>query len=198
MQLNKKDLGLSFVIGILAGLFLAFIVYKFKGGTLSQGIIAFVGLVIITPLGYLIGFLLSKRVPTILQFLKFAEVGGLNFVIDLGVLNILMAWQNIYAGPLYPVFKGTSFLIAVTNSYFWNKYWAFKSTGGGQTGEALKFLLTNIVGFGVNVGVASLVVFAGPLGAISVEKWANLGAVIGSLVALTWNFIGIKFFVFKK
>jgi putative flippase GtrA len=69
---------------------------------------------------------------------------------------------------------------------------------GSVKGEMLKFFLVNIVGFSINVGVASFAVFAGPPDFISVEKWANLAAVFGSLVALTWNFIGIKFIVFKK
>jgi len=49
----------------------------------------------------------------------------------------------------------------------------------------------------VNVGTATFVVSAlAPEGA-DLTVWANLGALVGTLAGLAWNFIGYKFIVFK-
>ena len=91
-------------------------------------------------------------------------------------------------------------MVAVTNSYIWNKYWVFKaSESGAGGGEFVKFFLVNLVGFGINVGTASFIVnFIGVPAGISETLWANIGAVSAVFLTLFVNFIGMKFFVFKK
>ena len=133
------------------------------------------------------------------QFYKFVLVGVMNTLFDLSILNGLIVFTGIAAGWHFSLFKGISFGIVVINSYFWNKFWTFKKKEGGGAKEFGQFLAVSLVGLGVNVGVASLVVnVVGPKGGISPQIWASIGAVAAIVFTTVWNFIGYKFFVFKK
>lgn len=200
MESTKKDFRISILIGFIAGLLLLPTLRNI-GIELSWqiGILAVFGLTILTPLGYLVAYWLSRWLPIMIQFVKFGIVGGLNFTIDLGILNLLIYFSGITLGFYYSLFKALSFLIAVINSYVWNKYWTFKVADTPGVGEITKFFVVNIIGFGINVSLASFVVnVIGAPADVSGEVWANIGAVAASMLALTWNFIGMKFIVFKK
>lgn len=198
---TKRDFKISFFIGIVAGILLLPILPNI-GLYLSliKKLFAVLILAAFTPFGYLCAYWMSKRFPVMIQFVKFGITGGLNALIYLGVLNLLISATGIAAGFYYSVFVSVAFMVAVTNSYFWNKYWVFRASGsGGGGGEFIKFVLVNLVGFLINVGAASFVVnvIGAPAG-VSKELWANFGAVSAVVITLFWNFIGIKFIVFKK
>lgn len=150
--------------------------------------------------GLFLAWLLSRRFAVLYQAAKFVLVGALNTFIDLGILNFLIFAAGISAGPAFLAFKSISFAIAVVNSYFWNKYWTFSAVKSTHIEkEAAQFLFVSIIGFFINVGTAALVVnIIGVPHGIAPEVWANIGALSATFAALTWNFIGYKFWVFKK
>lgn len=142
-------------------------------------------------------FLKSETIYDAAQFLL---IGVLNTLVDLGGLNFLMWISGISTGIWYSIFKGASFLVAVVNSYLWNKFWTFeaKRTSGMQA-EFAKFFVVTLIGFGINVGISSFIVNAiGPQFGLSVKIWANLGAIVASVIGIFWNFLGSKFIVFKS
>lgn len=198
--LTKKDLRISLLVGVLAGI-LILPTLNNVGVVLNLRTIILVvlGLTIFTPVGYLIAYWLSRWLPVLIQFVKFGIVGGLNAAIDLGVLNLFIYGTGIATGAHFSLFKSISFIVAVSNSYFWNKYWTFRADGEPKAKEFLGFFLVNIVGFGINVGVATVVVnFVSIPAGVSVELWANISAVSAAIITLFWNFAGMKFLVFKK
>lgn len=144
--------------------------------------------------------LIGKKVPVIFQAGKFVTVGISNTLIDWGVLNLQILLTGITAGLFYPVFKGVSFLIAIINSFLWNKFWTFKKGEIEKAGtEFLQFLIVSAIGLGINVGIASLVVnLIGPQAGISPKIWATVGALVATMFSMIWNFLGYKFIVFKK
>lgn len=141
-----------------------------------------------------------KKIQLFIQGFKFILVGLLNTAIDFGALNLLMFLTKTEQGFLYSLFKGISFSIAVINSYFWNKYWTFNAEKTqDKTSEIGKFLIISIVGFLINVGVASLIVnLIGAQLGIGEKIWANLGAMAGTGFGMVWNFVGYKLWAFKK
>ncbi|MDZ7612108.1 MAG: GtrA family protein [Candidatus Moranbacteria bacterium] len=152
------------------------------------------------------GFL--KKYPVVGQFLRFGLIGGMNTGIDLVILFILMSISGITAGIGYAVFKTISFSAAATFSYFMNKTWAFKDNSQKkQVQKFSQFFTISIIGAGINVGTATVVVtYLKPLigitdlGAIALtgEIWGIIGGLCGTAVGLMWNFLGYKFIVFKK
>lgn len=155
-------------------------------------------LFILTLLGFLILDFFSRWLPLLRQITKFVIVGGLNTFLDFAILNFLIASSGIATGLGYSFFKGISFLVAVTNSYFWNKYWTFEATGKKEL-QFLQFIVVSAIGLFINVGVASFIVNnVGAPGSISPALWANIGALVAVAASLIWNFLGYKFIVFRR
>jgi len=154
---------------------------------------------ILSVAGLYLFYLVGKKIKALYQAGKFALVGALNTFVDLGILNLLILLTSVSTGLGFATFKGISFIVAVVNSYVWNKYWTFKSGKSRKKEEFFQFFAVSAIGFLLNVGVATLVVSViGPKGNLTPEVWANVGALVATLVLLLWNFLGYKLWVFKK
>ncbi|MEA1926438.1 MAG: GtrA family protein [Patescibacteria group bacterium] len=141
--------------------------------------------------------LIGKTIPVVFQFAKFSAIGAFNTFLDWGILNILIIATGIAAGAGYSIFKAFSFIIATFGSYFWNKHWAFQSKQKTSGKELGSFLLVSAIGMIINVSLASFIVISSVFD-LSPERLANVGAAVATIASLLWNFIGYKFFVFKK
>ena len=152
--------------------------------------------------GVYVGHFLSRFARFTFQLAKFGAIGSANFAVDFGVLNLLIFLTGIASGWLFTLFKSISFMVAVTNSFFWNKLWAFKKKDKNvkESGkEFMQFLAVSVIGLILNAGTASFIVnVIGPQAGISIKTWANIATAVASVVVLTWNFVGYKFWVFKK
>jgi len=150
-------------------------------------------------MGLLIAYFLGKTVPTVYQVAKFILVGGLNFLIDMGVLNFLIFATGISTGIIQSGFKAVSFLLAMLNSYLGNKYWTFKRTTQESVFyEFLQFLIVSVIGFAFNLTIDYVFVnTVGPLGGMALKTWAQFSAFMAAALAMVWNFIGYKFIVFN-
>jgi len=116
------------------------------------------------------------------------------------VLNIEMALTGITSGPGMLVLNTISFSVATTNSFFMNKRWTFEDKGASQEGVKFsQFLLVSIIGIIINTSVVYLITsFTTPLFGLSPQLWANVAKLLATGISLVWNFIGYKFFVFKR
>jgi putative flippase GtrA len=212
----KKDLLLAAVIGFVCALFILPII-KQAQFNIPYELSLIIILPILSVLGMLLAIVIAQKIKVIYQVAKFVLVGALNTLIDWGVLNLLLFLANIASGPFYSVFKGISFIVAVTNSYFWNKFWTFKKAAPAvlpsgerkSTGkEVLQYFVISIIGFTLNVAIASLIVNVwGPhfnifglnwAPDLAAKRWGTFGALVGTLTGLVWNFLGYKLIVFKK
>lgn len=87
----------------------------------------------------------------IIQTFKFGLVGLLNTLIGYGIYFILLRWIN------YLIALFIANVIGTTNSFFWNKYWTFKSKSKYHS-EMLRFVLVYTVAFIINAVLLSLMV----------------------------------------
>ena len=135
-----------------------------------------------------------------LQFGKFVIVGFINTAIDFVILNALMYLANIYKGPEIIIFNAISFTVAVINSYMMNKYWTFgDKSREGAAKQFVEFLIVSIVGIILNTAIVyGVTTLIQPMFGLGIKLWANFAKVMATAVVLGWNFIGYKFFVFKK
>lgn len=193
----KKDLVGSVIIGFAAAA-LSLIVINNLSIPIANWV-PFIVFPFLTISGILVGRFLGNKLPILYKFVKFGEAGGLNWLVDFGVLNLLILVTGISSGIYYSVFKGASFVVATGNSYAWNKKWVFESKEKKVGGELTRFLIITVLGMALNVLIATSIVFFGPkvFEGIDSKVWANLAAAIGSLLAMAWNFIMYKFWVFK-
>ena len=212
--MRKKDLVCIFVISELIFVCLAFIYFNLEKAVFESAFLGkifwlfrklkviFVLPVLIPALAYLgiwIGFLVSKKSRTFFEFVKFFLVGVSNTFLDLGVLNLLILIFSFGSGIYYSLFKAISFLVAVSNSYFWNRSWVFESKEKDVKKEGMRFFVVSVGGLVVNVTIASLVVnLGGKILDLPFQILGNLGAIGAVVGSMFWNFFGYKFFVFKK
>lgn len=154
---------------------------------------------ILAVIGLWITYLLGKKILVVFQFSKFFLTGTAITLVDLGVLNLLMRITNIYTGNWFSVFKTISAIISLTVKFLPAKLWVFeKSEKERQKKEFGGFMVVGIIGLAINVLAATLIVKLGPQLGFSEESWANIGAIGAAFIGLAWNFLGSKFFVFKK
>ena len=149
----------------------------------------------------------SKIKVLINQFGKFFLVGIMNTLVDLIILNGETLLSGVKQGSGYAVQKGLSFLVAVTFSYFLNKNWTFGDSSKQEQGKKFsQFLFVSVIGMIINISVATVAVtYLKPvvnsilqLSFLTDQLWVSLGALCGTFFGLIWNFIGYKFWVFKK
>ncbi len=205
--MTKKDFWLSLIIGGLVGVLLQPLISNFSADIsglaaiplIEFRVIAFFVFLFGAPFALFIFFILSRFVPVLYQFAKFACVGILNTSVDLGIFNLAtFLYGSLPVASVFAMFKAVSFLTATTNSFIWNKYWTFGANARPQAGEVVKFYAIAIIGGFLNVGVATAVRTAN-FSFISVNTLVNFVAPIcGILVVFLWNFIGYKYVVFKK
>ncbi|MDO8584467.1 MAG: GtrA family protein [bacterium] len=207
--LSKRDILSAMITGLTAGVIAwAVLVYLQKSLPLGFGP---AWLVLVIPMlwlaGVQFGYFLGRWMTFFDQFGKYAAIGFTNFAVDAGVFNLLLSLTHVTAGPGYAAQKTASFVIAVTHSYAWNRWWAFHSrrevgtpTEASERGgrQFFKFLAVNILAAVINVGIATLVVSVLHRPAnFSPEVWANVGAIAGSAFALIFSFVGFRLVVFK-
>ena len=133
------------------------------------------------------------------QVVRFGIVGALNTVVDLAVLNLLIASTGTgRAGLMYAVYKTIAFFCAVLNSYLINRTWTFQRVPTkSQMLEGSQFLFISILGALVNVGSSWYVAtYTHPSWGISPKLWPSVAALVGTAFSLGFNFIGYKFWVF--
>jgi len=209
----KKDYKLGILAGFLMGILFLPVLKTAEPDIYSKLVFLVLPFFIIaTPLGLFIANIIGKKIALIPQLAKFIVTGGLNALMDLGVLSLLIFLSLNYleinpSGVIleigiiitfYSIFKAISFIVANTNSYFWNKYWTFDQKNKNKT-EFLQFFTVSLVGFILNVSVASYVFgFIDPFFGLNIDQWGLMGAIAGSIIGLFWNFIGYKLIVFKK
>lgn len=214
---GKKDYLLGILSGLIIGLLLLPIL-KNAQPELYRSLALFVVpfFVLGVPAGLVLASWLAKKIAIVWQLAKFLVIGVMNTLVDIGVLALItilvtndtssIASQDTWFTALsltvtyYSLYKGLSFIVANVNSFFWNKYWTFGSNAVSKAPvQFFQFFLVSVVGFAINVILASLVfTFVTASGSMTVEQAGLIGALFGSVLGLAWNFVGYKFFVFKK
>lgn len=192
------------IAGFLTGLFVLPILKNIKilqAGYVVAGLV--VGVPILWLLALAVARFLSRWFGWVYQFAKFCIIGFLNASIDFGILNLLSLYTGLTSGFIIGGVNVPGVVVAVTNSYFWNKFWVFSHKR--KEGEPISysdfftFIVVSAIGVAINSGaVIAVSTYIHPLFGFSAERWLNIAKVVASAIALLWNFLGYKFFVFKK
>ncbi len=145
-----------------------------------------------------------------LVFLKYALVGISGTFIDVGLFTFLVATTFLGSTPtLHGVAASTSFILAVTNNYYWNSRWTFAADNrAGSKKQFAKFLLVSAGGWLLNL--CFLTVFSSLLyqlmistsfidGVAPIPTWGlTIAKIAASVAVLLYNFIANRFWTFKQ
>lgn len=121
------------------------------------------------------------------QFIKFGIVGLSSTVIDWGIYLILTRYLHAF----YLIAKVISFLMAVVNSYIWNRRWTFKVGERPEIREFSKFLMVSLVGLILNALIMYFMV-----GYCHINDIISL--TVATVIVVFWNFSSSRFWVFKE
>ena len=197
---TRRDLLFAFINGLLIGALAPFLIQNL-GAVLPMPYWMFVALLsLLSVAGIIIGAYLTRIAPFFFQLAKFGLIGVSNTIIDLGIYTLLIFLTGITSGAAITGFKTISVIIAIINSYLWNKFWSFENKEVKQVaGEFTKFVSVSIIGLIFNVAITTLMTnYLNHPNAISNATWAGLSGITASVLVLTWNFVGYKLLVFKK
>ena len=87
------------------------------------------------------------------EILKFGIVGGIGFVVQLGVTDVLHLKLGV--GPLTAILIG--YVVATVVTFLGNRHWAFKHRQGkGLQHETLLFVVLNVVGLAIQEAVVAI------------------------------------------
>ena len=125
-----------------------------------------------------------RRPHNWIQLAKFCAVGGIGYVVNLGVYSLLLN----AAGLHYLGAAVCSFLVAVTNNYTWNRLWTFRDQRGNVAYQGMRFLVVSIVALGANLVVLQLLV--------SATDQPVLSQAIAIVLVTPVNFVGNKLWSF--
>lgn len=198
--MQKADLGYSFALGLVIGLFLLPILIntdlysRFSPSILFAFL--FAGLPLVFMVGLAIAGFISRKISLLWQFAKFAQVGVLNTAIDFGILNFLIFITGITSGIAIIPLNTTSFSIAIINSFFWNEKWVFRAK---KEANFITFVAVTLIGLAINSAIVYVIsTYVPPVIVDSQKLWTNLAKVLATGVSLIWNFTGYRLVVFKK
>ena len=120
-----------------------------------------------------------------LQLAKFCAVGASGYVVNLLVYTLLLKGVGLH----YMGAAVGSFLVAVSNNYWWNRHWTFRSDRGHFAYQGMRFLVVSLLALIANLIVLRLLVEVG-VGKI-------LAQAIAIVLVTPVNFIGNKLWSFR-
>lgn len=148
---------------------------------------------------WLIHRLFRHRRRLIFDLAKYGLIGWLNVFLSLAVFNSLVWATGIAAGLWSVLFLTVAFVLTVTHSFLWNKFWVFPARGTRRTKkEYLQFFVITGTTALLEIILFHLIVnVAGAPAGLNPVWWANITLGILIPVSVLGNFAGYKLIVFK-
>ena len=131
------------------------------------------------------GRALSRRHNWV-QLAKFTGVGASGYAVNLVVYTLLLKGAGLH----YLGAAAGSFLVAVSNNYWWNRHWTFRSDRGHFAYQGMRFLVVSLLALAANLVVLRVLVAFG-VGKI-------LAQAIAIVLVTPINFVGNKLWSFRS
>lgn len=204
---KKTDLFLALAIGVFSALMMIFVGGNFgEENKFFETAVSYNGYFLaIFPLLCVLWIIATRFAVkfiglTIYQLGKFVLTGGFNFLLDATILNFFIFTTGIIDGAPQTGFKSIAFIFGAISSYLLNRYWTFSIGLKKNTRkEIYQFLTVVLTSFILNISVDYVFVnMVGSFWNMNPALWAQFSAVLASAMAMIWNFIGYKFFVFNN
>ena len=123
----------------------------------------------------------------IIQFFRYAFVGGIATVVDWAVQYLITT-----AGLHYLISAIFAFVAGLTVNYFLSKLFVFNSQKArmGNVAEFLSYGIIGLIGLGITMGLMFLLTDIAGL-------YFMLSKVITTFIVLFWNYLARKIFIYK-
>jgi putative flippase GtrA len=128
-----------------------------------------------------------RRPANWLQLVRFGVVGGIGFVVNLGVYTLCVHGLGID----YRVAAVIAWVVAVMNNFVLNRHWTFDAGDGRAGFQAVRFVAVSLLAFGFSLLMLTLLVEA-----VGVAKVPAQALAVAASMPL--NFLGNKLWSFRS
>ncbi|MDE2748645.1 MAG: GtrA family protein [Chloroflexota bacterium] len=149
------------------------------------------------------------------RFIKFAVVGTLGFIIDLGTVIIL---QNTVLPPendqSVTLVNSIAFVLAVCSNFIWNRLWTYPDSRSYSLQRQLtQFAIVSVIGLAIrNVWIHGAYEYLGQLSTAILQDafvdyapelidqnklGTTIALVFGVLIVMIWNFVANRFWTYS-
>ena len=128
------------------------------------------------------------------EIAKFGVVGAINYVVDVGLFNLLLT-QGLEHKPLTA--KAISTVVAATSSYFMNRHWTWRHRARtGLWREYGLFIVLSAVGLALTLGCLAFGEYVlNEHSLLARNFWGNI---VGVAFGMVWRFWSFKRWVFLE
>ena len=120
------------------------------------------------------------------QLAEFGVVGASGYVVNVLVYALILRHTRLD----YIVAATTSFVVAASWNYWWNRIWTFRSQRGRFGTQAMRFFIVSATVYGANVTALAALISLG-LGKLAAQA-------IAIVLVTPVNFLGNKFWSFRR
>lgn len=157
-----------------------------------------------------LAYKIGRKMLFVFQGAKFFLVGAVATVFDLKIFEFLLWLFALHIPFSTLVAKSASFIISTFFKYWGNKHWAFSDYARSREArqkhekedihkEIIVFFSITLVGLAIDVMCFYYFLkVMGPQFGFPEAIWVKFSVIFAALIAALWNFLGYKFFVFKK
>lgn len=137
------------------------------------------------------------------RFLKFCVVGVIGFVVDFGIMNLILHFTGNAR-----LASTVSFIAAVISNFIWNRYWTYPDSHEKPLMQQLgQFFLINVIGLGIRyllfltidqpiINLAERILPADFFIRPSVVGH-NITMVIAVFIVMMWNFFANRLWTYN-
>ncbi|MHB1287734.1 GtrA family protein [Georgenia sp.] len=129
------------------------------------------------------------------ELLRFCAVGGLAFVVDVGLFNLLRFGPGELLGDKPLTAKVLSVAVSVLVAWLGNRYWTFSgSRRDSRGGELVMFVLVNLGGMTIAVGCLAISHYVLGLTSPLADNIAANG--VGLVLGTSFRYLCYRYLVF--
>ena len=140
----------------------------------------------------------AKRKKLLFEFLRYAVVGGISALVDMGVLWLVteFVFDGINTGWRLAISVAAGFVVGLAVNYILSNIFVFISKEQQSQGKNVKaFIIYLVVGL-IGFGLTELMMLLGMLFVSKAGVWYLVLNVFVKGVVLVWNYVGRKIFVY--
>lgn len=142
--------------------------------------------------GALRGFVVSR----FWELLRFGSVGGVAFLVDMGVFNLLVHGPGEILGHKPLISRGIAVGVATVVAWIGNRYWTFTARKtSNRVREFAGFAVVNVGGLLISVGCLGFSRYVLGLSTVVADNAANL---VGLVLGMIFRYFAYRTFVFTE
>lgn len=165
---------------------------------LLLGTLWVVGMALCAYAGYTIVQLLPIRRTIAHELARYILIGVFNTILNVAVVDSLIIATGITTGVFITLFSTIAYTITLMQSFFWNRYWIFRTKPIHREHHAFAIFASIIISSTL-ISIGFIHIMVNVIGApafISQIVWANIAIASTIPISFITNFLGTKILVF--